>query len=67
MLLGGLRAAEVRSLRLAVVDIGRHGTLCPVDGAFSAKLAAYCGRSARLATGHRNASWSYAAALPGRR
>jgi site-specific recombinase XerD len=51
MLLGGLRAAEVRSLRLADVDMGLRRLrvtgkggkerVIPVDGAFFAELAAY--------------------------
>jgi integrase/recombinase XerC len=51
MLLGGLRAAEVRSLRLADVDLGLRRVrvmgkggkerVVPVDGAFFAELAAY--------------------------
>jgi integrase/recombinase XerC len=51
MLLGGLRAAEVRSLRLADVDMGlrrvrvvgkgRRERVVPVDRAFFAELAAY--------------------------
>lgn len=51
MLLGGLRAAEVRSLRLADVDMGLRRLrvtgkggkerVVPVDGAFFAELAAY--------------------------
>ena len=51
MLLGGLRAAEVRSLRLADVDMGLRRwwvmgkggkeRVVPVDGAFFAELAAY--------------------------
>ena len=48
MLLGGLRAAEVRSLRLADVDMGMRRVrvrgkerVVPVDGAFFAELAAY--------------------------
>jgi integrase/recombinase XerC len=51
MLLGGLRAAEVRDLRLADVDmglrrvrvVGKGGRerIVPVDGAFFAELAAY--------------------------
>jgi site-specific recombinase XerD len=51
MLLGGLRAGEVRSLRLADVDLGlRQVRVCgkgnrervvPIDGAFFAELAAY--------------------------
>jgi len=51
MLLGGLRAAEVRSLRLADVDMGMRRLrvtgkggkerVVPVDGAFFAELAAY--------------------------
>lgn len=51
MVLGGLRAAEVRSLRLADVDQGRRRVrivgkggrerIVPVDGAFFAELAAY--------------------------
>ena len=51
MLLGGLRAAEVRSLRLADVDMGLRRVrvtgkggkerIVPVDGAFFAELAAY--------------------------
>jgi integrase/recombinase XerC len=51
MLLGGLRAAEVRSLRLADVDmglrrvrvVGKGGKerIAPVDGAFFAELAAH--------------------------
>jgi site-specific recombinase XerD len=51
MVLGGLRAAEVRSLRLADVDQGRRQVrvigkggrerTVPVDGAFFAELAAY--------------------------
>ena len=51
MLLGGLRAAEVRSLRLADVDIGLRRVrvtgkggkerIVPVDAAFFAELAAY--------------------------
>jgi integrase/recombinase XerC len=51
MLLGGLRAAEVRSLRLADVDMGLRRVrvmgkggkerVVPVDGAFFAELAAY--------------------------
>ncbi|WP_307568632.1 tyrosine-type recombinase/integrase [Streptosporangium lutulentum] len=51
MLLGGLRAAEVRSLRLAQVDMGLRRVrvtgkggkerLVPVDGAFFAELSAY--------------------------
>ncbi len=51
MLLGGLRAAEVRGLRLADVDmglrrvrvVGKGGRerIVPVDGAFFAELAAY--------------------------
>jgi integrase/recombinase XerC len=51
MLLGGLRAAEVRSLRLADVDMGLRRVrvtgkggkerIVPVDGAFFAELAGY--------------------------
>ncbi len=51
MLLGGLRAGEVRSLRLADVDMGLRRVrvtgkggkerIVPVDGAFFAELAAY--------------------------
>lgn len=51
MLLGGLRAGEVRSLRLADVDMGlrrlrvvgkgNKERVVPVDGAFFAELAAY--------------------------
>jgi len=51
MLLGGLRAAEVRSLRLADVDMGLRRVrvtgkggkerVVPVDAAFFAELAAY--------------------------
>jgi integrase/recombinase XerC len=51
MLLGGLRAAEVRSLRLADVDMGLRRVrvtgkggkerIVPVDGAFFAELACY--------------------------
>jgi integrase/recombinase XerC len=51
MLLGGLRAAEVRSLRLADADMGLRRVrvmgkggkerVVPVDGAFFAELAAY--------------------------
>ncbi|MGE5762373.1 MAG: tyrosine-type recombinase/integrase [Mycobacterium leprae] len=51
MLLGGLRAAEVRSLRLAEVDMGLRRVrvagkggrerVVPVDGAFFSNLAAY--------------------------
>jgi len=51
MLLGGLRAAEVRGLRLADVDMGMRRVrvagkggkerVVPVDGAFFAELAAY--------------------------
>lgn len=51
MVLGGLRAAEVRSLRLAAVDQGRHQVkvigkggrerTVPVDRAFFSELAAY--------------------------
>jgi integrase/recombinase XerC len=51
MLLGGLRAAEVRSLRLADVDMGLRRVrvtgkggkerIVPVDAAFFAELAAY--------------------------
>lgn len=51
MLLGGLRAAEVRSLRLAEVDMGlrrvrvmgkgRRERVVPIDRAFFAELAAY--------------------------
>jgi integrase/recombinase XerC len=51
MLLGGLRAAEVRSLRLADVDMGLRRVrvmgkggkerVVPVDGAFFTELAAY--------------------------
>jgi site-specific recombinase XerD len=51
MLLGGLRAAEVRSLRLAAVDMGLRRVrvtgkggkerVVPVDGAFFTELAAY--------------------------
>jgi integrase/recombinase XerC len=51
MLLGGLRAAEARSLRLADVDMGLRRVrvtgkggkerVVPVDGAFFAELAAY--------------------------
>lgn len=51
MLLGGLRAAEVRSLRLTDVDMGLRRVrvtgkggrerVVPVDGAFFAELAAY--------------------------
>lgn len=51
MLLGGLRAAEVRSLRLAGVDmglrrvrvVGKGGRerVVPIDGAFFTELAAY--------------------------
>ena len=51
MLLGGLRAAEVRSLRLADVDMGMRRLrvtgkggkerVVPADGAFFAELAAY--------------------------
>jgi site-specific recombinase XerD len=51
MLLGGLRAGEVRSLRLADVDMGlrrlrvigkgNRERVVPVDGAFFAELAAY--------------------------
>jgi site-specific recombinase XerD len=51
MLLGGLRAAEVRSLRLADVDMGLRRVrvtgkggkerVVPVDGVFFAELAAY--------------------------
>lgn len=62
MVLGGLRAAEVRSLRLADVDQGRHRLrvigkrgrerVVPVDGAFFTELAAYLReeRPAGLAT-----------------
>ena len=51
MLLGGLRAAEVRSLRLANVDMGLRRVrvtgkggkerIVPVDGVFFTELAAY--------------------------
>jgi site-specific recombinase XerC len=51
ILLGGLRSAEVRSLRLAVVDMGLRRVrltgkggkerVVPVDRAFFAELAAY--------------------------
>jgi len=51
MLLGGLRASEVRSLRLADIDQGRHRVrvigkggrerVVPIDRAFFAELAAY--------------------------
>lgn len=51
MLLGGLRAAEVRTLRLADVDVGRRQVkvlgkggrerIVPVDRAFFSELAAY--------------------------
>ena len=51
MLLGGLRAAEVRGLRLADVDVGRRQVrvlgkggrerVVPVDRPFFAELAAY--------------------------
>lgn len=51
MVLGGLRAAEVRSLRLANVDMGRRQVrvigkgsrerVVPVDGVFFSELAAY--------------------------
>jgi integrase/recombinase XerC len=54
MLLGGLRSAEVRSLRLADVDQGRRRVrvvgkggkerVVPVDGVFFAELAAYLAR-----------------------
>jgi hypothetical protein len=54
MLLGGLRSAEVRSLRLADVDQGRRRVkvvgkggkerVVPVDGAFFTELAAYLAR-----------------------
>ncbi len=51
MVLGGLRAAEVRSVRLADIDMGRRQLrvvgkggrerVVPVDGAFFAELVAY--------------------------
>ncbi|HEY3088427.1 MAG TPA: tyrosine-type recombinase/integrase [Jatrophihabitantaceae bacterium] len=62
MLLGGLRSAEVRGLRLADVDFGRRRLrllgkgnrerLVPVDAAFFAELTAYLRleRPARLST-----------------
>ena len=58
MLLGGLRAAEVRGLLLPEVDMGRRQVrvvgkggrerVVPVDRPFFAELASYFGKSARL-------------------
>ena len=77
MLLGGLRAAEVRSLRLAAVDMGLRRVrvtgkggrerVVPVDSAFFAELAAYLREERPPAAGHRNASWCCAARPPGSR
>lgn len=61
MVLGGLRTAEVRSLRLADVDQGRRRVrivgkggrerIVPVDGAFFAELGAYLRTERPLLTG----------------
>jgi integrase/recombinase XerC len=77
MLLGGLRAAEVRSLRLADADMGLRRVrvmgkggkerVVPVDAAFFAELAAYLARSGPRRAGRRSASWCCAARPPGSR
>ena len=77
MLLGGLRAAEVRALRLADVDmglrrvrvIGKGGKerVVPVDGAFFAELAAYLREERPRGYRRRSALWCCAARPPGSR
>jgi site-specific recombinase XerD len=75
MVFGGLRAAEVRSLRLSDVDQGRRRVrvvgkggrerTVPVDGAFFTELAAYLRVERPPGLGTRNASWCYTARPPG--
>ena len=77
MLLGGLRAAEVRSLRLADVDMGLRRVrvtgkggkehVVPVDAAFFAELGAYLREERPRRAGRRSASWCCAARPPGSR
>ena len=67
MLLGGLRAGEVRSLRLADVDlglrrvrvIGKGGRerVVPVDRAFFTELSTYLREERPVAVRHRSVSW----------
>jgi site-specific recombinase XerC len=69
MLLGGLRAGEVRSLLLADVDIGARRLrvvgkggrerVVPVDRAFFRELTAYLRTDARRTVRLVCASWSY--------
>src|SRR5262249_54449758 len=71
MLLGGLRSAEARRLKLADVDMGRRRVRVvgkggkerqvPVDPAFSPSWPRTCGWSDRHGWPRRNASWSCAA------
>jgi site-specific recombinase XerC len=77
MLLGGLRATEVRSLRLADVDMGLRRVrvtgkggkerVVPVDGRSSLSWPPTCARNARRRAGRRSASWCCAARPPGSR
>ena len=77
MLLGGLRASEVRSLRLADVDLGmRQVTVTgkgnkqrtvPVDRAFFTEPVPICASNGPLVCARRSASWCCAAQPPARR
>src|SRR5829696_8001895 len=77
MLLGGLRSAEVRSLRLTDVDLGLGGFgwsgraarngLCRSTATSSSSSAATCARNGLRAVGHRSASSCCAARPAGSR
>ncbi len=67
MVVGGLPAAEVRSLRLADVDRGMRRVrvvgksnkerIVPVDRVFFTKSATLCAANARRGVPHQSASW----------
>jgi site-specific recombinase XerC len=69
MVLGGLRSAEVRTLRLADVDMGMRRVrvvgkgdrerLVPIDAAFFDECAAYLRTERPSGCGTRSASWCY--------
>jgi site-specific recombinase XerC len=80
MLLGGLRVSEVRSLRLADIDLGMRQVLVtgkgakqrlvPVERTFFAELSGYraiCATNARRVCRPRSVSWCRAVRRRGRR
>ena len=76
MLLGGLRAGEVRSLRLADVDMGMRQVtvvgkgnktrVVPIDRPFFTEVRAYLDQERPRSWRRRNASWCCEARRRGR-